>query len=391
MSTAMQSLRPWLERSRRAWRASPLPRFFAWWAGELVALAPEAWRGTFSGGAVWLLLERVDGSWQLRRLGAGNVLAQWSAEAEPETQQATLAAATAGVDPQDLRIALLLPPSAVLRRQLALPLAAAENLHQVGAFEMDRQTPFRADQVHYTVRELPQRAPPGRLLAELVAVPRSTLDPLLAQLRTAALPIDAVDVAQADGRLGVNLLPAAQTPRRRHPRRRVNLALTAAAVVLLLLVLGEWVHNREVALAAMQSQVEDLRAEAQQVASLRQRLQANAGAAGFLVQRKLHSVGKLALLEDLTQRLPDTSWLERLSVDNSGQVGFQGQSKRAVQLVDALKDSKLIRDASFEGSIQPDPATGMERFYLVAQLRQPAADAAGHAAVAAPAPAESAP
>lgn len=376
MNTATQSLRPWLERARRAWRASPLPRFFAWWGGELAALLPPAWRAVFGGSASWYLLGQMEGEWWLRRLGAPAPLAQWSAEASPEVQRSALALATAKVDPQDLRIALLLPTSAVLRRQLLLPLAAADNLHQVGAYEMDRQTPFRADQVHYTVRELPSAAPAGRLVAELVAVPRSTLDPLLAQLRTAGIGVDAVDVAQGAGRAGVNLLPPAQTPHHRSPRRQLNLALAASAVLLLLLALGQWLHNRQQVLLAMQSQVEDMRVEAQQVATLRQQLQENASAAGFLVQLRQRSVTRLALLQDLTARLPDNAWLERLSVDASGQLGFQGQSKRAVQLVDALKDSPLIRDASFQGSIQPDPATGKERFYLVAQLRQPAPAAA---------------
>jgi general secretion pathway protein L len=69
--------------------------------------------------------------------------------------------------------------------------------------------------------------------------------------------------------------------------------------------------------------------------------------------------------------LPDSTWLERFNVDNTGQVGMQGQAKQATKLLDALKDSTLITDASFQGSIQPDATSGKERFYLTAQLRQP--------------------
>jgi general secretion pathway protein L len=125
----------------------------------------------------------------------------------------------------------------------------------------------------------------------------------------------------------------------------------------------------------MQAQVESLHADAQQVLALRQQLQDNAGAAGFLVQRKQHATTMLALLADLTRRLPDSAWLERLSIDTDGQVGMQGQSRQAARLLDALKDSPLITDASFQGSIQPDALTGKERFYLVAQLRQAQAQA----------------
>ena len=382
MSSAAQSLRPQLERARRAWRSSPLPRFFAWWGGELAAVLPPAWRGAFSDGACWYLLARVGGRWQLHPQGQEAPLAQWSAAVSPGVQQTALAAAVAQVDPQDLRVALVLPETQVLRRQLLLPLAAAGNLQQVGAYEMDRQTPFRAEQVYYAIRELPAAAPAGRFMAELVAVPRSTLDPLLAQLHAAGIAVDAVDMARGSGRLGVNLLPPVQVPHRADPRRRINLALAAAGVLLLVLVLAQWRNNREQALATMQAQVDSMHAEAQQVAALRQQLQDNAGAAGFLVQRKQHSVTMLSVLLDLTQRIPDTSWLERLSVDNTGQIGFQGQSKRAVQLVDALKGSTLIRDANFQGSIQPDPATGKDRFYMVAQLRQPTTPAAPNGAPA---------
>ena len=383
MSSATQSLRPQLERARRAWRASPMPRLVAWWSGELRALLPAAWRGAFNDDSFWYLLARVGDRWQLRQQGRSEPLTQWSAVAAPGMQQAAMSTALATVDPQDLRVALVLPETQVLRRQLLLPLAAAGNLQQVGAYEMDRQTPFRAEQVYYAIRELPAAAPAGRFKAELVAVPRSTLDPLLAQLHAAGIAVDAVDMARGSGRLGVNLLPPAQVPHRADPRRRINLALAAAGVLLLVLVLAQWRNNREQALATMQAQVDSMHAEAQQVATLRQQLQDNAGAAGFLVQRKQHSVTMLSVLLDLTQRIPDTSWLERLSVDNTGQIGFQGQSKRAVQLVDALKGSRLIRDANFQGSIQPDPATGKDRFYMVAQIRQPAAPAAARSGGAA--------
>ena len=79
----------------------------------------------------------------------------------------------------------------------------------------------------------------------------------------------------------------------------------------------------------------------------------------------------LSVLNDVTTRLPDSAWLERFSVDNAGQIGFQGQSQQAVKLLDALKDSPLVTDASFQGSIQPDPTSGKERFYLTARIRQP--------------------
>jgi len=373
MSTATSSLRPWGEQLRRAWRASPLPSFFGWWGGELRGLLPLRWQGWFGSGAQWQLLQREGSQWRLRRSGHHEVLASWDDAGDAlmgrEQARAALETAQGDVDREDRRVALLLPAASVLRRTLALPLAARDNLREVVAFEMDRQTPFSVDQVHYAVRELSTPVAAGRVNVELVAVPRARLDPLLARLRELEVTVDAVDVAQGDGRLGINLLPPEQSPRRVHPRRRLNLVLAAACVLLLGLVLGQWLHNRQAALATMQAEVEGMRDEARQVAALRQQLQDNAGAAGFLAQRKKNTVSMLALLREITAQLPDDAWLERLSVDNRGQVGFQGQSPQAAKLLDALKDSTLITGAGFQGSIQPDASSGKERFYLTARVK----------------------
>lgn len=377
MSAATPSLRPLLDRVREAWRASPLPGFFAWWGGELRALLPARWRAALVGGANWHLLQQVDGDWRLRRAGQVEPLARWNDGLDAAAQQAALAAAWRGTDPEDRRLALLLPAHTVLRRTLSLPLAARGKLRQVAGYEMDRQTPFSATQVYYAVRELAQPAAAGRCAVELLVVRRDTLDPLLARLGALGIAVDAVDLPQDAGRLGTDLLPPEQASHRTRPRLRLNLALAAACALLLLLAMGSWLHNRASALAQMQTQVEAMRGEAQQVASLRRQLQDDAGAAGFLAQRKAQRATALGVLLDLTRRLPSSAWLERFSLDDSGQIGFQGQSPEAAKLLDLLKGSPLIDNANFQGSIQSDPSTGKERFYMVAQLRKPAPEHAG--------------
>lgn len=373
MSVATPSLRLLTDRLREDWRASPLPGFLAWWGGELAALLPPRWRAALGRGAHWHLLEQAGDGWRLRRAGQAEPLAHWDDLLDAAAQQAELAAAWQGVDREDRRLALLLPDGAVLRRTLHLPLAARGKLRQVAGYELDRQTPFSAAQVHYAVRELAQPATAGRCAVELVVVRRDTLDPLLARLAALGIAVDAVDLPDGAGRLGIDLLPAGQAPQRSHPRLRLNLALGAACVLLLGLAMGGWLRNRGAALAQMQDQVEAMRGQAQQVAGLRKQLQDDAGAAGFLARRKAQRASALAVLMDLTRRLPQDAWLERFSLDDSGQIGFQGQSPQAAKLLDLLKGSPLIENANFQGSIQPDQNSGKERFYMVAQLHQPPA------------------
>src|SRR5579859_152049 len=121
----------------------------------------------------------------------------------------------------------------------------------------------------------------------------------------------------------------------------------------------------------MQTQVDDMRADAQKIAQLRKQLEESTGAAGFLAKRKTDSVAIVDVVQDLTARIPDDTWLERFTIDNSGRVGIQGQSAKASSLIDVLQSSKMLTGANFQGVIQRDPATNKERFYMDAQLRTP--------------------
>ncbi|MGO4781021.1 hypothetical protein AB4084_36625, partial [Lysobacter sp. 2RAB21] len=71
----------------------------------------------------------------------------------------------------------------------------------------------------------------GQLDAELVAVPRQSLDPQLNAIGPLASTLAGIEVAGGDGvPLGVNLLPPAQRRTRSDPFRFWNLALAAVAV-----------------------------------------------------------------------------------------------------------------------------------------------------------------
>jgi general secretion pathway protein L len=362
-----------MERAWLAWQRSQGPRFFAWWGGELAALLPARLRAhVLRGPEVLLLSVEADGL-RVHRERTGDLLAQIEANAAPEEQRAAFTRACRDIDPADRRLVLLLPASFVLRRRLQLPQAAATDLRRVVGYEIDRQTPFKPDQVWYDVRVLDLDAAPGQLAVELIAVPRAEAEPLLARLLGIGVVPDAVDVAldadPVDGRVGVNLLPPPKRPRRVHPRRRANLILGAICIVLAVVVMLQWLGNRQTALDAMQAQVDTLHAQARQATSLRQQLVDAAAGSGFLAARKRATPSPLAVLQDLTKRLPADTWLQRFSLDSTGQLTMQGESAKAAGLIDTLRDSPLITEPKLQGVIQPDPTTGKEHFDLSAQLR----------------------
>jgi general secretion pathway protein L len=360
-----------LDKLRRAWRGTALPGFLRWWGGELAGFVPPRWRYAFAGGQRWYIIERRDGAWALRRAGETIVLATASDNDAIEHRTGQFTRALAEADPADRRVALVLPAANVLRRRLVLPVAARDNLRQVVGFDLDRQTPFRAEDVHFGVRDLGEPVGEGRFAAELAATPRAMLDPLLDELAGLGIAPDRVDVAQGTALAGVDVLPPQRAPRRVDRQRRINLALAVASVVLLIAAMGTWLHNRAAALDAMRAEVEAMQGDAKRVQALRQRLTESAGASGFLAKRKAESPAILPVMQELTARLPDDTWLERFTLNASGQIGFQGQSPQAARLIDALKGSKTIGEPSFQGTIQADPTSGKERFYMQAKALTP--------------------
>lgn len=372
-----------LARLRVAYAGTALHRFLTWWGRELAALVPVRVRDWF--------MERRE---EVRAgIEGGELVLTPPAPATPvrialvpEAAAARPLVAQALVrDEEPPAVVLALQGARVLRRTLELPMAAEENLRQVLGFELDRQTPFRAEQVYFDCRVQRRDLAARQLVAEFALVPRAAVDAELATLEAAGVPLEAMDGVDAAGeRLGFNLLPR----ERRAPRARfwlkVNLALAALALLLLGAVMAQSVANRERALAALEARTDKAQVEARSVAALRNTLKQAIDGASFLTERKSARPPTIDVMLDLTRRLPADTWLQRFSV-NADQVQLQGQSREAAALITLLQQSPYLEGPALQGAITPDARTGKEQFLIQAKLRNPPPPAAGAAPDAAPA------
>lgn len=376
-----------LARLRTRYARTPLPRFFAWWGHELALLLPARWRGLLAERADALLLDVAGRElcvWRQSTQGCSE-LGRVNLDDSAEAQKAAFARLRGALEAPDLRRFYCMDGARTLRRVLSLPAAAEDNLRQVLAFEMDRQTPFKADQVYFDYAVAPHAAADRNLHVELTVVPRAQLDAELTAIAGSAPMLDGVDCwagVRGGARLGLNLLPTEHRYARKNLRLRLNLALGAAAVVLLVTCMQLWLDNRASALTAMQADVARAQNDAKQVSQLRKTLQDTIDGANFLSRKKHDTPLMVNLLEDLTQRLPDDTYLERLNVDDKDKIELQGLSDDASKLIGLLNKSELLANPSVQGTIQPDPRTKKDRFNITLDFRA-IADAQAAAAKAA--------
>lgn len=321
-----------LEPIARHWRGSLLQQGWRLWLAELRACVPG-----------WLTLheppERIH---------------HW-----PLTQPVTAGNA---------RQVLMLAPDAVLRQTVQLPLAAARNLSAVVGYELDRYTPFDAEQLYFVARQ--ERRTPTHLEVTLVAILRERLDQILGDCAALGLQPHRVDVAG----LGIDLLPAPLRPRQRPAGKDLQRSLPWLCGALAIAAMLLWLNDRQRVLDVMQNSVQQQKAQVAEVHALRQQLLTTRGAAQYLSRRKLAQPPLAALLNDLSTCLPADTWLDQLDVKD-GEISMSGQSAKASALITRIKGCHSLENARFEGVIQPDARTGKDQFALRAHLRQEAADA----------------
>ena len=343
--------------------------FLGWWLRSLAAWLPVRWRAALGlgrdrlllaedGDALQLRLQAGEGVRDLGRLPAGTDL---GIDADPLASVLSPAIV-------DLPRWLVLPAAAGLRRRLALPAAAAERLRDVVSFEIDRQTPFAADAVAFDARVLARRAGDGQLDVELVVVPLAALQPRLDALGALASTLAGVDLADSAGLpLGVNLLPPAQRRLRSDPWRAWNWALAIVAVLALALGLWQVLANRRAAAEAFEAGIDARTADARRATLQRQRLIDAVEGQAFLDQTRAGRPSAIEIMDELSRRLPDSTYLEKLAIEGDKLV-LIGLSSEASSLPGRLEGSKLWRSPALTGALQPDPRTQRDRFTLMADL-----------------------
>jgi general secretion pathway protein L len=373
MTSVLEGRFPGLGRltARLGPQATSLRGLLAWWGHALAAWLPARMRRVlgFDRGRL-LLLPEPSGDVDLRLHREGAVAPLGRLPVVPADAAAAASDPLAGVlapAALDLPRWLLLPAGSGLVRRMALPAAAADRLRDVVRFEIDRQTPFTADAVMFDARLLGRRVD-GQLDVELVVAPRERVEAQLAALGALGTRLAGIDVAAADGApRGVNLLDPASRGRRQDRWGLWNRVLAAVAVLAVAATLWTVLDNRRDAADALDAAVRDRAAPAREAAAQRQALVDLLEGQAFLDRLRRERPASVAVMDELTRRLPDGTYLEKLAIEQD-KLTLVGLSKQAPMLVTQLQGSDLWHAPALAGAVQPDPATNLDRFTLVAEV-----------------------
>jgi general secretion pathway protein L len=349
--------------------ANTVSRLLAWWLGELAACVPGRARALITRTPAALVITPGDDvadvalyrRRQLRQLG----------QIPLAPQNAPRRALSSLLDRASLRnldIVVNVPADKVLRRIVVLPLEAAENLREVLAFEMDRHTPFKASDVAYDYRLMSTDTAARKLTVDLAVVPRPMLEQVASVADSLGVAANRIGIAGDEPTIdgSFNFRPYEESGDRPEASRALLFALTATAVVLAVIAWYLPLYFDDRLLSAYQMRLEQTRTTALQAEELKKRLTAAMGLNRFLVDRRAATPTVTSLLADVTDRLPDDTWLTQLQLQD-GKLTLKGVSPSAAALIAPLEASPLLTEVRFGSPVTPDPRIGGESFDILAK------------------------
>ncbi|TFH50537.1 MAG: hypothetical protein E4H01_02130 [Lysobacterales bacterium] len=348
-----------------------IAEFFRWWRAELAGMLPDSWRRRFERRHDTLLLSPIDAEVRVSRRENGRLEQLGSiSTALPDASERMLAI-SGGLRAESTRVEITVPPGKLLTKQIQLPLAAEENLRQVLGFEMQRQTPFRAEQVYFNYRIAARRPGSQQLAVQLSVVPRSVIEGVLDLLGDWNL-VPAQAESKADWDESVFAFVAGDAAERRSST--LQRGLLVLNLVLLIAVVAVPLVQQQRYLDRLRARLDVVHATAATASELQLRIDRHQARSRYLFAQKTGQPASVELLEELSGRLPDDTWLFRVEI-RDGTIHLQGTSTTASALIAELEGSHFLENVRFASPVTQDGASGRERFHLSASVVSPASSA----------------
>lgn len=338
--------------------------FLQWWGDQLVALLPRPLRRSAAASGDAMVLSPLA---PLAR-GAEAVAAglRRNGKETPLGRFGLASAALRGLPrPPGGVWVLRLGGADILAKTLRLPLATQAELPQVLAFEMDRETPFKADEIYWSHHVQAIERDSGQLSVRLILVPKASLAPLLAALGAAGIVPRRAEIADGPDR-GAHLLLDGEDGRLARASRRLVRPLAACLALLALAAMVTPFVRQSLTLASLDRRIAATRVQAAEVAHVRREIARLSAGADLIAAERRKAAEPLAVLAAATRVLPDDTYLTELEW-RGGKVTLSGRSTTAARLIGALAATGTFRNPAFAAPVTRLEAQHTEVFTIITE------------------------
>ncbi len=262
-------------------------------------------------------------------------------------------------------ITLILPDEFFLKKKITFPKAAISNLRQVLSFEMSRKTPFSPEQVYFDFLLHVGNEKTDKIHPELFLVPRERINSELELLESWSIRLDAIRPANYRSNSDINLIAPEYQPNNKSKPDKTMHFLVSTACLLLMAILYAPIVIQQKELAIFESAVAKSRKDAIELQALKQDKDLILEQSNFLENKRRDELSSIALINEVTQIIPDDTWLSRF-VMKENELQLQGESSNASSLIQTLESSPFFTNVQFRSPVTQNKISHKDKFNLSA-------------------------
>lgn len=259
-------------------------------------------------------------------------------------------------------VVLRIPPELMLEQTVVLPMAAEPELRQVLGYEMDRLTPFRAEDLLWTCRVERRDLARNRLHVRLTLVARTKVEPLLDTVRRTGLKPMRIEAGEtAEARRFIPLVE--DRPARIRLSPRMEACALGGCGALALAAISLPFIQQSVALSRLDGRIEAIKPQVAEVERLRGQIANSATTVAAIAAARKQVGDPLQSISLLTEVLPDDTYVTNLSF-RQRKLTVSGRSAAAYRLIGGMAAHPLIRNPAFVAPVIRDETNGSQMFTI---------------------------
>ncbi|PCJ40021.1 MAG: hypothetical protein COA71_12700 [SAR86 cluster bacterium] len=262
-----------------------------------------------------------------------------------------------------IKIILIIPSNDVLIKNLSIPKGATKNLGSIVRFELERVTPFNLEQIYYDYFVSNKNSNDANILITACLVSAKKYQDLMALSKKHKALISFED--EKNSVLAINLSATKKNYVQPDFLLPFKFKLFLLFFISLLVLLFIPQIKYDALIQELEIEIADNRSEA---LSLREGMlsfsnQNDRGA--FLLNYRNNYFSPLNLLKDLSQTLPEHTWLRTLSTSVQF-TQIQGESPSAAETLALIENSPYLENAEFSSPVTNVTGSDKEEFHIIA-------------------------